>query len=250
MDMKKFYQILLGVTLLIIGSTGLSQAQETKMMAANTAAVEKVANPNFKFAENLVISEDLNGDVYAAGGTVRIDGNINGDLIVAGGQVYINGNISQDLRVFGGTVTINGIVEQNASIFAGEVELGPNSEINGSVVGGAGNGNFSGSIMGGTWFGAGNTSLAGKHGDQVNLWTESAQLLSNSEINGDLNIEMDKAGEIDDQNPQISGQKNIKVAETSKQINQQKGQFSKITKGANGAGQVIKFLMSLSFPKD
>jgi cytoskeletal protein CcmA (bactofilin family) len=65
----------------------------------------------------------VNDDLYAAGGTVSIDGNVNGDVMVAGGTVIINGLIRDNLMVTGGNVTINTAIGKSVRVAAGNVVI-------------------------------------------------------------------------------------------------------------------------------
>ena len=54
--------------------------------------------------------ETITDDLYAAGGTITINGNVNGNVIVTGGTISIAGNVSRDVMVAGGSVTLSGHV--------------------------------------------------------------------------------------------------------------------------------------------
>lgn len=214
---------------------------EQEMMAEK----KMLHNPNFRFGETVIISEDLSGDTYVAGGIVRIEGTIDGDLLVAGGDVTINGDVTQDLRVLGGTIKLNGTVEQNLSVVGGEVFFGPYSKVNGSLVGGGGNSDLNGSIMGGTWFGSGNMTLAGDHGDQVNLWVGSAQLLPSANIEGDLNVQMDSQGVLNDKDANITGKKNVQVIEPDQKMVRDQQKMESAVGAFNLGAKLVGLLMAL-----
>ncbi len=195
-----------------------------------------VQGPYFKFAENLVISENLEGDVYAAGSTVRIDGDVVGDLLVAGGTVVINGNISDDLRVAGGNVTVNGMVGKNVTVGGGNVTFGPSSQVKGSLVGGAGTLDLSGQIAGNVWVGGGETSVQGKVDQDLNLSAESAAFGPESVVGGNLTARVTEGRLLSDQ-ASVGGRKDIsftKVEDKSGRSNKEK---------FNKAGQVLTMAM-------
>jgi len=246
--MKKIIPLIL---LLILGFWAPSaQAVQEKLGLVLGVEQEMVAkkgiinNPNFRFGETVVISDDLTGDVYAAGGEVRIDGSVDGDLLVAGGQVIINGNVTQDLRVLGGSVIINGQVEKNVSILAGQVNFGPNSLVKGSLVGGTGNADLGGSILGGTWLGTGEAVLSSDHGDQVNLWAGTVKLLPQAKIDGDLNLQLSQEGSFDDQSGVVTGNKNVKVATTAQERERIERQTKQAMQSFGLAKEFIGLLMA------
>lgn len=226
------------------------RAQETEGVVLGVEQdilVEKkiVNNPNFRFGKNIVLSDDLMGDTYVAGAMIRIDGTIDGDLLVAGADVTINGDVTQDLRVVGGNVKINGSINRNISVVGGEVTFGPDSKVNGSVVGGGGNSDFGGSILGGTWFGSGNAILASDHGDEVNVWAGSVQLLPSANIEGDLNVQLDEQGIFNDQQGKVRGKKNIKVFEPDEKMIRAREESKRAMRAFNMGGKVVGLLMSL-----
>src|SRR5437870_4762579 len=55
-------------------------------------------------------NETINDDLYAAGGTITIQGTINGDLVAAGSTITISGVVNGDVIAAGGTITISGPV--------------------------------------------------------------------------------------------------------------------------------------------
>ncbi len=145
-----------------------------------------VAIPKIFAKEDLVIEEDIEGDLYAFGSNVQIDGNVTGDVIAAGANVIINGNISDDLRVVGAKVIINGQVGKNVTVGAAELTFGEMSRVNGSVIAGAGDSMFAGEINGKLWLGSGNAILAGDFNNDVEVNADNLTSRSSVYIAGDL----------------------------------------------------------------
>lgn len=145
-----------------------------------------VAIPKIFAQEDLVIEEDIEGDLYAFGSNVQIDGNVTGDVIAAGANVIINGNISDDLRVAGAKVIINGQVGKNVTVGAAELTFGEMSRVNGSVIAGAGDSMFSGEINGKLWLGSGNAILAGNFNNDVEVSADNLTSRPSTYIVGDL----------------------------------------------------------------
>lgn len=92
------------------------------------------AAAEFLAGNRVVIPADAvyDGDVYAAGAQVVVDGQVKGDLIVAGGTVSVNGRVDGDLIGAGGTVEVNGPVGQAARVAGGEVKLA--SQVGGDLL--------------------------------------------------------------------------------------------------------------------
>jgi hypothetical protein len=68
--------------------------------------------------------ETVQGDLYAAGGTVRIEGTVDGDLVAWGGQVQVLGEVTGDVIAGSGNVDISGRVGGDARVGAGQVTVG------------------------------------------------------------------------------------------------------------------------------
>ncbi len=83
-------------------------------------------------AVDVAKGEVVNGDLYAAGGDISIDGTVNGDLLVFGGTVNINGTINGAVMVAGGTVNINGTVARSVRAAGGNLFI--NGNIGGDLV--------------------------------------------------------------------------------------------------------------------
>src|SRR5206468_10974872 len=75
--------------------------------------------------ERLTIAKDevIHGDLFAAGGRIRVEGTIEGDLVVAGGDVEISGHVLGDLLSSSGTLRIPGHVDGNIRSYAGNLTL-------------------------------------------------------------------------------------------------------------------------------
>lgn len=121
----------------------------------------------FDSGNNLIISENeiIEGDLYAAGNSIIIEGVINGDLIVganiieikgiingdliAGGNIItITGNVTDDVRIAGNTIILSGYVGSDFLSASNIINLNPESVINGDLVVGASDLTISGLIYG------------------------------------------------------------------------------------------------------
>jgi hypothetical protein len=67
--------------------------------------------------------ETFDGDLYASGGRILIEGTVDGDLIAAGGQVTISGQVSGDLIASAGTVDVSGDVGGDARVASGQATV-------------------------------------------------------------------------------------------------------------------------------
>jgi len=106
--------------------------------------------------------QTVQGNLYASGGTVRVEGTVTGDLVAAGGQVQVTGEVKNDLLAAGGTIDVSGKVDGDARLFGGRVTVsGP---IGQDLVLGAGQATVTSSARVGQdlVFGAGQMTLDGQ----------------------------------------------------------------------------------------
>lgn len=94
--------------------------------AAVAAAQETELGGKIQAGDRVVISADetFEGDLYASGGEVRIEGTVTGDLVVAAGLVTIPGRVDGDLIASGGRVTISGEVAGDVRAAGGQITVG------------------------------------------------------------------------------------------------------------------------------
>jgi cytoskeletal protein CcmA (bactofilin family) len=102
------------VVLAVILASSIALAQATQLGGKVRAGAEVV----------VTAGETVQGDLYASGGSVRIEGTVAGDLVAWGGQVEVSGEVSDDLIVGSGTVDISGRVGGDARLGAGRVTVG------------------------------------------------------------------------------------------------------------------------------
>ncbi|MCA9360507.1 hypothetical protein KC730_01290 [Candidatus Kaiserbacteria bacterium] len=83
------------------------------------------ANTVVRSGETVSIAEDqtVEGDVYAAAGTINVSGVINEDAVIMGGQVTLNGKINQDAFLLAGGVDVHGPVGDDLRIVSGEITI-------------------------------------------------------------------------------------------------------------------------------
>jgi cytoskeletal protein CcmA (bactofilin family) len=106
--------------------------------------------------------QTVQGNLYASGGTVRVEGTITGDLVAVGSQVQVTGEVKNDLLAAGGTIDVSGKVDGDARLAGGRITVsGP---IGQDLVLGAGQATVTSSAQVGQdlVFGAGQLTLDGR----------------------------------------------------------------------------------------
>jgi hypothetical protein len=106
--------------------------------------------------------ETVQGDLYASGGTVRIEGTVDGDLVAWGGQVQVPGEVTGDVIAGSGNVDISGRVGGDARVGSGQVTVG--GSVGEDLVVGSGQLTLtsSGEVGEDLIFGTGQTTLDGR----------------------------------------------------------------------------------------
>ncbi|TMD41701.1 MAG: hypothetical protein E6I88_06800 [Chloroflexi bacterium] len=156
--------------------------------------------------------ETVNDDLYAAGGTITVNGNVNGNVIVAGGTVTIAGAVSRDVmvaggnltisghvggsvRAAGGTFTITGPVAGDIVIAGGTVDIGSGATIGRDLVVAGGNATVAGPITRNVAMGSGTLTLRNHVGGNVtgrvdHLRLDGAQIGGNLDYTSDNQVEL------------------------------------------------------------
>jgi cytoskeletal protein CcmA (bactofilin family) len=148
-------------------------------------------------------NEVIDGDLNAAGRTVRIDGTVEGDANVAAVEVHIagrvdrsaavaavrgdiSGTIGGSLRIASGNLEITGTVEGSLIIAAGTVTIPSQARIQGDVLIYGGQVDIRGRVGGNVQVNAGNVTLGGEIGGNVEGTMSQLELLDTARIGGTL----------------------------------------------------------------
>jgi hypothetical protein len=138
--------------LVVVVGTSVAIAQERRLGGKVRAGDEVV----------VLGGETVSGDLYAAGGLVRIEGTIDGDLVGMAGQVQVSGEVTGDVIAGSGNVDILGEVGGDVRVGAGQVSI--SGTVGEDVSAGAGQVTVtsSGRVEEDLLFGTGQTTLDGR----------------------------------------------------------------------------------------
>ncbi len=156
--------------------------------------------------------QTINDDLYAAAGTISVDGNVNGSVIIAGGTITIAGTVSRDVIVAGGTITISGRVggsvraaggnvtmnapvEQDIVVAGGMVDIGSHATIGRDLVVAGGTATVSAPIARNVVMGSGTLTLHSRVGGTVrgsvdHLKLDGAQVAGNLDYTSKNQVEL------------------------------------------------------------
>jgi len=179
-------------------------------LALFLAPVYSLKAAGAKSSETIYIPKEeiVSGNLYAAGGTITIDGTVSGDLIVAAQSIIVNGRVegdiiaaSQDItingdvggniRIAGNSLTINGSVARNVNAFGANIVLGTDSQIGWDAYLVGSNLSVRGIIDGGLGGHAGQALITGKIGKNIDLkltggTNQKLTVASGAIVNGDI----------------------------------------------------------------
>ncbi len=132
--MKKTRIIIFALLAILITIPIAAKAFAVKTSDSIFIGRDEVVDGNLYAAgKNITIEGVVTGDVIAVGQQITIDGRVDGDVITASTNLRINGQVKGNVRVAANDVTINGQVEKNINIAAVSAVLGSDS-ITGSDV--------------------------------------------------------------------------------------------------------------------
>lgn len=172
-----------------------------------------------------IADENVDRDVFMAGGQVSSTSRIEGDLLTAGGQLEIAGEILEDLRVAGGDILISGNVGRDVTIAGGEVRILNSSTINGYVL-----------IF------AGQVSINGVINSPVQIYAGSVNIGPTAQIHNDVNITASEVSISD--SALITGTRNVHITQSAQEEKVKKPTKS-VFAGIYTGFKVVSFLGKL-----
>jgi len=184
---KKNILLIISILILFLSFSANSWATQFKSSNSVSVAKDEVVEGDL-FAAGAIINIEgvINGDLFFGGNTININGEVKGDIIGMGGSFTLNGVAGDDVRVWCGSVNINGHIEKSLTAFGGNVVFSKNSLVKRDVYIGCGMAQFEGDIGGELRGGAGTIELSGIIGKQVKLKVEQLTIQPSAKIHGNL----------------------------------------------------------------
>jgi cytoskeletal protein CcmA (bactofilin family) len=103
----------------------------------------------------------VTGDLVAVAGEVQVSGEVKGDLLAAGGTIDVSGRVDGDARLAGGRITASGMIGQDLALGAGQATVTSTAQVGQDLMFATGQMTFDGKVAGGV---LGTTSNYSKHG--------------------------------------------------------------------------------------
>lgn len=181
---------LIAATLIIIlilfaATRGESQTPGESGETAETGIV--VPDMTFFSAEDVTVRVNSTDDVFAAGGTVRVDQTSADHLVLAGGDISVADVSIQDLFAAGGTIKlVSGGASDDIVAAGGEIDVGPDFTIGSSAVLTGGEVRIETPVPADLRVGAGDAYINSQVGGDARLSGELVTLGPKARIAGDL----------------------------------------------------------------
>jgi hypothetical protein len=154
---------------------------------AAAQAVTGSSDGNIYIAGGVVrVEQAVGGDLVAAGGKISVERDVKGDAALAGGDVRVEGSMGGDLRAAGGNITIIGAIQGEVLGAGGNIELAPGAQVEGRMRLAAGNVRVAGTTAGDAAIYARNITVAGDIGGNARLVGETIEVLPGAHIRGRL----------------------------------------------------------------
>jgi cytoskeletal protein CcmA (bactofilin family) len=166
------------VSLLVVTGASVAVAQQTELGGKIQAGGQITISAD----------ETVDGDLYASGGRVLIEGTVDGDLIAAAGQITISGEVSGDVMASAGAVDISGDIGGDARVASGQSSV-------------------SGSIGEDLFIASGQTTIADSGQVGEDLVFGSGRMAMNGTVGGDV---LGAAGDYD-RTGTVAGTENVTI---------------------------------------
>lgn len=196
--MKRWQKIALSIVALFAVP---ALALAATIQSGNTyslASGETLDGALYAAAGTVNVDGTVNGDVVVTGGTVTISGTVNGDVLAAGGTVSVIGSISGDVRITGGQLTIATTVPGDVNAAGGSLTLESSSVVQGDVLAAGGDQMLHGRIEGQLRVAGGNILIDGPVNGNVRAYVGMLELSDKAALGGDLRYTSEKEAKIAD----------------------------------------------------
>lgn len=143
--------ILMMAALLVVSGPQLALADSVLRIGENVAVSdEQIVEGNYYAATRPFARMDMSGtvagDMYAAGGTVTINGAIEEDLFIVSGVSNVHATVTDDVRIVAGEVTVSEYVGGDLFVIGGTLNVLSSAQIDGTVFFFGGSGEIAGTV--------------------------------------------------------------------------------------------------------
>ena len=165
--------------------------------------------------ERLTIAKDevIHGDLYAAGGRIRVEGTVEGDLVVAGGDIEISGHVLGDVlsssgnlrvtgqvdgsvRCYAGNLLLKGTIGRNVMVAGGDINIDRDTKIGGSISSFAGHETIDGHVGRDVLAMGGQVTITGDIQGSAKIRSGELIIDSSARVGGPIDFTSDNAPQV------------------------------------------------------
>jgi cytoskeletal protein CcmA (bactofilin family) len=147
---------------------------------------EVVNGDLYAFGNNISIDGIVNGDIFAAGKTITINGIVNGGITVVGQIITVNGAVAHGARLAGQTINFSGSVDRDLVIAGSDANISGKAKVGDDLLLAAGTARVDGHVGGDIKGGAGEVSITDGVGGNVKINVNRLNIAPIANIKGDL----------------------------------------------------------------
>lgn len=179
---KAIYLLVLSLVLIMPMSV---KAFETKSgESIYLSQSQEVEGNYYAVGQSITIDGTIKGDLICAGQTININGVVEGDIICAGQSLNINNEVGGNVRVAGNAININSKIQRNVMVFGAFVNIGTESEVGGDVLLVGAAAEIRGKVIGEVHGSAAGANISGEIGKGVRLRLDDRQYTKEDELQG------------------------------------------------------------------
>lgn len=182
--MKNTSFIMLSLAFVLLVPWETANAFSAKTGSSVYVPKEDIIEGNLYAAgQNITVEGKVKGDVFCAGQTVNIRGSVDGDVICAGQTISIDANIGGNLRVAGSSIDIAGNIARNAMVFGSNIITEASSTVGWDMMVGSVLAELRGKIGRDLDGGSAQMIIDGQIGKNVKLSLDNNYKIKNSQTN-------------------------------------------------------------------
>jgi len=166
---KKRVLIFICITLFLILPLGVYAFAVKSGNSIYVAENETIEGNLYAAGNAITVDGTVTGDVICAGQAININGKVEGDVICAGQTINIVGEVGGNARVAGNSVNINGAVARNVMAFGASIILGEDATVGWDMLMAGATGEIRGKVGRDMYGGGSSVIIAGKIAKDVRL---------------------------------------------------------------------------------
>lgn len=161
-------------------------ATTMKGESVRIAAGEVVQGDRYAAGGSIDVSGRLQGDLVAAGASLSIPGEVTGDVLAGGSVVTLGGHVGEAVRVTSSQMIVTGRVDGDLLFFGGTLQIAPGAHIGGDLWVFAGDATIGGEVSGSLRVHAGRLLLTGRIARDADVEVDAFTADPGAAIGGDL----------------------------------------------------------------